>query len=303
MITFAGYEEKYHDGVLSCIMRNFDAMQGVSRDVVDRWMEPMLAYRFSSEQPRELPYQHGIVMLADGDVVGYTGCIYSFVETDVTRYTVCKVTTTAIDEKYRLGFFKMKQEILDSADAVITFTPVESLRRIYAERFRFRYFDERNLKFYPIPSCDRHVRCLFVGAAGEIGDERSRALYRDHLPYDVRCLSYTGEGKTGYLFYKVAEKKRGLPVFGERRLRFAEVLEVTDHAIFSRHAPAIIWAVERRERAILTADSRFFGGQLPASLRYREYPTWRMFYAGDPDFPAERINAMYSELSMLGEYR
>ncbi len=303
MVRFDEYRKEYHDGVVSCVMRNFEEMRFFSKTEISRWMEPMFGYPWENRLPEYVHYKHGIVMLSEDEIVGYTGCFFSSREIGDRNYIVCKVTTTAIDERFRLCLFKMLEEIMRSADVVITYTPIDTLRKILEERYHFSYFDRENEKFYPVPCMKRYLAFRFIMDANEIDDDSIRQVFQDHVAYGIKCMEAQKQGRSCFVFYRRIWKKMHLIGRDRYLIPFVQVLEVTDRELFGENARAMIWTIQKREKAFLETDSRFLGNRASISGGFRRYKTWRMFWSKDESFDAEKESALYSELSILDDYR
>ena len=312
MIEFTGFEEKHRDGVISLMMRNYESLGELSPDAVGRWIDPLLSYRWGSDQPVNLPYQHGMVMLADGVVTGFVGCVYSYVEEEDRRLSVCKTTTVAVDKEYRRfdpgtgvkerAIEAMYRMILDSADIVTGDTPIDKMRVFLRDVMHFSDYDTKNYKFLTIPCFGRKLRYTFAEKPEDIADEGIRAVYKDHAGYSLRCVRASGEEGDCCVFYRIIKKKFRKKPFDKLKITFASVLEVTDHDMFGKYAHEIIWAIQKRERAFLEADSRYFGSAGPSyPFKYKTYETYRMCFSGAEGIDTRKLGGLYSELIMLGD--
>ena len=311
MIEFTGYEEKHRDGVVSCLMRNYEEFGAMKPEAVSKWMDPIASYRWQSDQPKDHPLQHGIVMLADGKVVGFTGCVYSYVEQGGKRYTVCKTTTAAVDREYRhydsgdgtkaRAIETMYHRILDSTDIVTGDTPIPKMRAFLHDVVGFSDYETKNYKFLTIPCFRRKLRYAFIKKPEDIADKKIRAVFADHAPYGLRCVRAYTEQSDCFVFYNLIRKKIKRRPFNKMGIRFVSVKDVTDHGMFGQYAHEIIWTIQRREKAFLESDSRFFGAGGPAyRFRYKTYETYRMCNAGTTRIDPKQLGGLYSELIMLG---
>lgn len=255
------YKDEYLLGVVGCLKRNFQWMGERSDEDIIKWMDPIINYKWGPDHdPGEKRYSRGVVLLDDnGNVVGFSGVVSSKQTIDGKECLYGNMTTTAVDQKYRFcmgAMFRFFDKSYDY-DLLSGYTAREEVRDILTRFFQYETIDTLGYLFLPIPMIkNKNVKIRITDDSSEIMDTDLRAIYEDHEKYNVKCAVISADGKVCHLFYRIVKKeKKGI------KCRCTRVLYTSDPVLCGKYAKDIIWFLEKKERAIFDADSRFFGGE------------------------------------------
>ncbi len=315
-VEFVSYEDKYLEGIVECLRRNFDWMADRDGDYLKKWISPILYYTWKEDEClKNLPYLQGLVILDADQVVGYFGVLYS-VRSWKNQSVICaNPTTWMLDEPYRLHMFRAIKMIFQGADVVVDFTPRKSVAEVLEKVFKFQYYERECVRLYPVPYlCEDSIELRFLSADAKGLDISLRKEYLDHsfregIGFVFYCTKNSNE--KGYIIYRV------MPEGG----KWIRILKVTNKPLFARHAHEIIWKILRREcydgcaddmqalcrvmelmqdrkRVCVECDRNFFGGETICHPLYRGVEVRRMIL-NKTDLEIENPDMLYSELAVL----
>lgn len=255
-MEIVAYEDKFEAQVIALLKRNFAWMQTKSDEFMKDWLCQILNYAWLDTISPEVPYRRGMVLLDnEGAVAGFFGQIYAYRQIGGERRLCLNPTTWAIDEKHRFHIFSVFKTINDLAEVVVDFTPRDSVEQMAVKVFKYQYADQLAWKFLPVPCLKGGIR-LQKADEHTISDPEVCRMYKDHIPYGVKCAKLSGSGEEAYIFYRVEKRKSRIGTF-----RWVYVLMTTDPALTAKFAHKIIWWLQTHEcAAFLETDSRFFGG-------------------------------------------
>lgn len=295
-VQIVPYEEKYKSGVLACFKRNYQGMQRRTDAELYQWAKPMFTYHWQDDlSSEEVPYKYGVVLLAGEEVVGYLGFIYSKrLGTNGKKLIYTSGTTWAIDEGYRIYLFKAIKRALAPVAVAADFTAIAPVQATLTKVFKFQSLDQNIYEFFPFPSLSHTVKVTSIFKETEIKDLQARTAFRDHQPYPVYCAEARKGDKSSYIFYKV-KKRVKTKLFGHQRCVI--VLGISDRDFFSRHAHEIIWQLQKKEKAHLRCDSRFFQKNLFYYHGFVKHH-WSRLFLNKTDLPVF-VDYLYSEVAML----
>ena len=163
------------------------------------------------------------------------------------RLYVC-FSTFAVDEDYRFYIFPAVKELCTTADVITDFTPRESMRRLFVERFHFQYLNDKRIFMLPVPSLSNRVKLRFIDKAEDISDPQQRKVFLDHNGYNVKFCTFERDGEKGGMFYCAKwymKWKKRIPC--GRRI---DVLKVYNSALLSRNLREIAWKLQMHEGVI-----------------------------------------------------
>lgn len=295
-----GYSDAYKSGVLACLKRNYKWMGEKSDDELYQWLAPIVSYVWESDFPiDQYPYKFGMVLLGENNtVVGYLGLIYSKQEIDGCLKTVVNPTTWAIDEAYRSETFRCIYSVQQTADIMVDFTARQSLLEIFTKMFHFITIDTQGCFFLPKPVLGkRHIKLKRISRAEQIENETIKTIYRHHFKYNVKCFMVSDGVRNEYIFYKI--HKRVTVLKGFVPLKGIYVLYTSDSVFFGEHAKEIIWKMQKKEKAALKTDSRFFNIDTGNEPNVRTFSINRLVFGAQA--LTEQPSLLYSELAILLE--
>lgn len=290
------YEEKYKEGVIACFRRNYSEMTHLSEEKLAAWAEPMFSYSWQDmPTSEEVPYKYGVVILDEGNVVGYLGFIYSKRPANGKTWLCANCTTWAIDKGYRIYMFSAIKKAIKNVDIVLDLSAIGKVRETLIKVFKFKIFEENIREFPPIPVLRNMIKLRDIKQTADIMDSVVRNEFIDHMPYPLYCVKAEKGGDSCYLFYKI-KKRVKTKYFGHQKC--IEILSISDRDFFSQHAHEIIWLLQKKEQAHLRCDSHFFNDHL---LRYHGYAVHTgkrlLLNKTKQAFP---VDYLYSEFAMLG---
>lgn len=291
------YSSIYKDGTLSLLKRNFAWMSRYSDEKLYSWFSPLAEYKWhGSTDPGDLPYRYGLVLLDGGNIVGYCGATYSYQNIGGRKRLYMCMSTFAVDKDYRFYIFPAVKELCASAEVVTDFTPRESMRRLFLERFHFQQMNSRQIIMFPVPSFSRRVSVEFISREEDIYDSQMQKIFADHEPYGIKCCQFERDGEKCCIFYSSAWRmrwKRRIPCWKK-----ITVLKVVNSDLFARNLHEIVWKIQKHEGvyAEFDCDAAFIGSDFSHPL-YIERPVYRLVYPNEDS--AYKYDFMYSEFSML----
>ncbi len=299
MIRIEEYKDEYLIGVIDLLKRNFPWMRTYSDATINKWLNPIINYRweFSDITNQKIAYSRGMVLIDKEDnVVGFNGLIISKQVINGKEYICGNLSTTAIDPKYRIQVYSMFSLAHEVCDIVSSYSPIEVNQKIEESLFKYKRVDKVGYKFLPIPLIrSKKVKIEIITDSSQISQKDLQRVYEDHKVYGVRCACISAEGTICYLFYRVMVMK-----FGIGKYRCIRVLYSSDPDLCGKYARDIVWSIEKREKALLEADSRFLGGeQINYKLPYFKRKRVRLeknFKDDEQMFP---YGLLYSEQSIL----
>ena len=299
MARLVEYKDEYLPGVVSCLKRNFSWMNDYTDTAIIEWLDPIINYNwFSGHNPNPgIPYSKGMVLLDKvNNVVGFNGLILSKQIINEKEYICGNMSTTAIDPKYRIQVYSMFAEVHKVCDLVSSYTPIEVNQKIEKDLHHYKSIEKFGYKFLPIPVIrNGKIKIVFIKDSNEIGQKDLQQIYEDHKTYDVRCVCINSGEEVCYLFYRVMTMK-----FGFIKYRNTRVLYSSNPTLCGRYAKDIVWAIEKKERASLESDSRFFGGnEINYKFPYFKRKRVRLVKNFKDDRERFPYGLLYSEQSIL----
>ena len=281
-VCIEGYTEKYYEGVVNCLRRNYPWMAKKSQAYIAKWIVPVLTYHWVEDiDEAVLPHKYGTVLLDGENVVGFLGTIYSRRYAGKQSYIFLRPTTWAIDEKYRIYLFKVLKMQFAEADVIGDFAPRESVEKALVNVFHVTYCDQTMYKFAAVPHLFfSKVDMQFIQEASELRYKVLVNEYQDNALYGVKCVDICVR-KTGehcVIFYQL---------IGTAEHRRIQVMKVSQPRVLADFAHEILWKIQHFEKAYykLKCDSRFFGG----------YPIHHPFYKSKAE-PRLLLNKLESNL-------
>lgn len=296
-VKFAPYSDVYRDGTLAVLKRNFPWMSRQSDEKLYHWLAPLIAYKWLGDtDPGDIPYRNGLVILDGDNVVGYCGATYSYQNIDGKKRLYVCFSTFAVDEDYRFYIFPAVKELCTTADVITDFTPRESMRRLFVERFHFQYLNDKRIFMLPVPSLSNRVKLRFIDKAEDISDPQQRKVFLDHNGYNVKFCTFERDGEKGGMFYCAKwymKWKKRIPC--GRRI---DVLKVYNSALLSRNLREIAWKLQMHEGVItfFVCDAAFLGENFSHPMKISR-PVSRLVLSREDI--SQQYDLMYSELSTL----
>lgn len=299
MVEIKPYSNEYRKQVIACLIRNYANLARMGEEALDKWFDPLTSYSWQEDiSLDECPYKYGIILLRNGEVVGYCGMIFSYMYVEGIRRLYMVPSTLAIDEKYRMYLFKMLRVMVGLADISCDFTPRLSMRKVFKDVFRYKYIDDHAYLFYPEPSWDRDLCDVkLISDENDIKPEDVRIKYIDHKPYDVECVSYNLKGKKDkeyFFFYRIPVKPDSK---GVAREPWIQVLSITDSFLFTEHIEEIAYKIFELTGCKMMSDSRFLEEDKLQKGKYIIKERHRLLLSKDEN--VKTVDLMYSEMPLM----
>ncbi len=255
-IRIEGYQNKYLNEVVSCLMRNYAWLAEKGPCETTEWLKPVLEYSWQEDVLMNFPHKYGSVLLDDGSVVGFCGNVYSKRYDENGRpYIFLRPTTWAIDAEYRIYLFKILKQQFKVADVIGDFEPRASVEEALVNLYKFQYCDKTIYKFPAVPHIFSRLRHEFPTSDDKCFDKILSRELLDNEKYGVKAAVFTADAMNRcIIFYQLVGKK------GRQRIM---VLKVENGRLLAEHAHEIFWALMRHENVYhkLKCDSRFFCGE------------------------------------------
>lgn len=239
-IAVVNYEEKYLNGVLACLKRNYPWMCELNDDALYQWIAPALTYHWENDiSLKEYPSKYGLVLLVNEEVVGFFGIILSNrYTTDGVPYILQDGTTWCIDEGYRIYLLQVMKQIYSGSRVFYEVTARDSMEELYLNVYRFKSVNQERVRFFPVPYVgESKIEMYCVNCPEELPDKVLREEYQDHIPYGIKCLALKKGTETGYIFYKV------LSYHGT----WIRILKTVNGKFFARNVHEVVWELQRIE--------------------------------------------------------
>ena len=287
------YEAKHRGGVVACLRRNYEWMGNSTFEKVDRWVDPILTYKWS--EPAETGYPHGGVLVDQSEVVGFLGMIYSVRYLGGKRRIYANPTTWAIDHGYRIYDFPASDVLYGCANVVADFTAGEVEIEKSLRMFGFRICDEKS-HFFRRTKSTKTLSCTQRNPS-DIRDVILRREFEDHFRYGVECLEFNDD--TGRECLVFAQKKTPIVSFLNVN-SYANVIMCTNREFLRRHLKEIVGTLqEHQDTPAVKIDSRFIAGGLveDKSLEYHTDNIIRII--NDREIAIECPDYFYSERVLL----
>lgn len=290
------FSDKYLNDIAECFKRNFEIMKPLDTDTIIKWMQPLINYSwFDDEISMKQPFKHGMVLIDDEKVIGYCGLVFSFVWIEGKKYKYVNPSTWAIDHEYSFGVFSAMNKMLELADIVGDFTPIEKVKKMCLEMYDFKYLDEEKFKFIPIPCFTRKLQKKIIKEAGEIEDKDAKKMYLDHEKYNVKCARIEYKNQVAFIFYKNYHSKIKMI----KKVPFILVLDVINKDFVIENVHEIVWFLQKKEKAFLEIDGRFINHKKEVTGVKKITSNKRLIYSEVNQSP--NISLLYSELAILDE--
>jgi hypothetical protein len=285
-MKFIGYEEKYKQDLLVCLKRNVIRFNRFTDEELYQWMRLILDYPWidSIDQER-YPYRRGVLLLDDnGRVSGFSGAIYSKQRIGGRELTVVNTSISLTDSCYKYYFFEMYDRIVNSADVTYVVTPNENSVVTTRTLYNAAIIDNPSYLFKPAAVSTKGFQF-----SGNIRDDHSTVVMRDHEGCGLECVHIEGKGDgTDVFFNHISE-------VGHRPMNAVCVLEVSNPAFFRRYFAVCACLLSNYGQEYLTTDSRYVDPvQLPE--QYETYP-WRRAIVRSP--APEAYSFLYTEFVLL----
>lgn len=300
-IEIVNYTPKYQKGVIACLKRNYPWMSTQSDEFISKWISPILSYHWKNDSLSTFPpNNYGVIILANGNVVGFLGFIYSARKWDKIPYRYANASTWAIDDGYRIYMFKAMKIAMKNMDVISDFTACKAVESSMLNVFKFKYLDQKIFKFFPFLYIGRsHITLQPINTTNDIDDSIIEMEFQDHQQYGIKCVKFsrnTSNISNTYIFYKYEIKHK--PYRGTRKT--ITVLKISDSNFASTFAFEWIWKLLHYEKATsIEIDSRFFDQhKIKYPFYYKIKPTNRLILT-HANIAKSNIDFLYSEVSML----
>ena len=288
-IDIVPYDNSYHDGVLSCLKRNFAKLSGMEYSNLSDWFRNIADCNWYKGDES---YKNGYVLVDSNNVVGYCGVLISSIFDGGKNYKYANVTTWGIDEEYRFHTFTVLTDLLDRVDIVSDFTPSPVVEKISVRLYGFQKIEDRAYKF--IYSSSEMSENTFVSISDfkdetQIHNDCLKRYYLDHIAY--KCKGMTIRNKDGlesYIMYY-------LPISSPD---WVNIIYVSNIDEFSKNIRCVLkWIYELNGRNII-CDSRFINQGCMDYTSYEVSDRCRLLYTKDTNISIPGM--LYSELPLLG---
>jgi len=236
-IQFVKYENKYKNGVLQCLKRNYPWMAQLTDEDLYDWIKPILEYRWLDMPQTSHP--HGILMLKENSIVGFFGVIFSKRHNNMGEEYICQsYTTWCIDKKYRPYIIEAIKYLTQNNDIYWDLTPCSVMYDSFTNFFKFEKIETKFIRFYPIPYMKKkNLEINIINSPNEIDNSIIKNELQDHLCYDIKCAKFSSKAETGYIFYKIM-KYNGL---------WLKIMKIENKTLFSQNAHEILWHLQHKE--------------------------------------------------------
>lgn len=267
------------DQVCDLIERHFD---GITRTD----MQSLFDYHWSGSTPN-----YGLVIEAQGEVVGFVGTLYAERTVDGRVERFCNITSLCVDPTFRAMAPLLIIAAARQKDVTVTclspspivcrileksgFTLLDSDRLFVPPAFNLRGLAHGLLRFDTDPERIRQRL-----------DEAQRHIMDDHIRYD--CVPVLAWRKDRHCLLIVKKRQRyHVPV--------SEILYASDGDFLFRHTEAIAWRLLSLQRSCLLACSRrLFGQDAPAAMILKRKSFFR-----SRSVAGHQIDNLYSEFVLL----
>lgn len=234
------------------------------------------------------PPNHGFKLLADGELVGTLGAIYSRQIIDGEAADFCNLTSLIVEHTHRARSMDLLSACLSQKQFRFTnFTPTPAVAKML-RLFRFRELppNERVVFHAPIPAIAMGLRVMT--APGDLAGEAGR-LWRDHVGLPGLHSFAVGRGEDWCVVFWRPSVIKGLPS--------ARIFGFSDPALFLRWRRAIGGHFLLRHGVCgMRIPEHLLPGNTTLGIQ-RPNPTPRL-YRG-PELPHEKVQFLYSELVAL----
>lgn len=311
-IKIIGYTDGYRKDVINCLKRNYKRFSSISDTELYEWLKPILTYSWENDLSiNKFPYKHGAVVLADNQIVGFLGCIYSTKTIAGKEYIWLNFTTWAIDKKYRFYDFQFTKELCRTADIITDFTASEIERKKNINIFNFKNVESKICLFYTIiPTVISNSSVLFISNERDkdkILDLRIKRFFSDHIKYNIKLLIYSKNNKSIAVFYNI---KNDTLIRGHFPCKVCHIVgvfaynneDISDTKLFSDSIKTIVKSVQKKEKVMVVyAEKHFFSNYKIKKLLHREKNIGysRLILNTIPNLELHSYDYLYSEMTIL----
>ncbi|WP_448206890.1 hypothetical protein [Azospirillum sp. sgz302134] len=272
-------EPRDFDAICDLVGRHFDRLTR------DEWQR-LFKYQWTGSSSN-----HGLVIDAQGSIVGFVGMLYSdrIIDGRVERF--CNLTSLCVDSAYRAMTPLLIMASARQRDTTITcLTPCPIVCKIM-EKAGLTLLDTERMFIPPVANLRGLARGFlrFETDPARIRpqlDEAQRQILDDHLPYGcVPVLARRGDRRC--LLIVKRRKRFNVPV--------SEILHASDPDFLSDHIEAIGWRLMPLQKTLLISCSRrLFGKAVPLG-----YGLKRKGFFRSRTVTREHIDNLYSEIVVL----
>jgi len=234
----------------------------------------------------------GWALMDHGQIVGVLGCVFSRREIEGRDHVLANICAWHVTEAYRQHSMGMLFTAMADRTVTITnLTPSPAIERVFVA-LGYGTLDTHKLFYFPL----LRLRSLFgregveirvgAGAVGQAVGGAARRVFTDHRDTIVEHFLITQGTRQCYLVARRRIKKK---------VRFAEVLYISDPGLFVDNFERTMLAILRRLRApFLAFDRRFVPNPPRGALRVR-----RRSFILSKTLQPKSIDNLYTELCLL----
>lgn len=208
----------------------------------------------------------GLRLVVDGETAGYLGASYSLRPVNGLPERFCAIAPWFVKEEYRSQSLRMLLKLLSDKDTTyVNYTPSRDMFKLFTG-LGFVKLDEAKLLMPPLLNLPglRPWKSRLVTDPAEVravlppGDAK---IFDDHINTMCRQLAIV-QGD------RVCHVMAGRRIL--RRLRFSEILHISDPELLGPQFERIVWLLCRHFRAVgVASDERLIAGANLRSMRYK----------------------------------
>lgn len=247
------FEEKYREGVINCLRRNYEWMGEAPTEKVEKWIEPLLTYSWIEKSGTG--FEHGGVLLDGDEVVGFLGMIFSKRRENGYDYIYANPSTWAIDKGYRIYDFSFSKKLYGLANVISDFSAGNPELEKAVKYFKFQKYDCESFVFKPT-LLGSNLKLVMLDI-NSITDGQIRKEFMDHKKYNVDCIKLIDKNGNECTFFLQCRKMQNSRI----NAKCVRVLKCSDYTFLSNNIKSVIRKLVLHYRAFyIKVDSRFING-------------------------------------------
>ena len=216
----------------------------------------------------EFPFANGLVLINnDEKVVGFFGCFFSKrLSLENKSYNYLNLSRWILEDDYRKYYFSVIKTLFKDADIISDYSAINSVKESFINIYKFKLIDMINYRFFPIPYMrPKTIEVKFL-TPDELESNILRKEYSDHLPYGMKCVSFTDGIERGYVIYRYKEQGAQIVKVVNKKLmglKLHEIIwEIQKHAFTNKEkipaiANEVIECIKGNRMILCECDSRF----------------------------------------------
>ena len=243
--------------------------------------------------PRDFP--SGLVLLAQQNVVGFLGTLYSERRIRGATEILCNLSSWIVDDAHRASGLGLLRKALQRKDVTVTNFSASSQVEAILRQLGFKALEDTGYLFSLAHGLSRHEQPVSVVAnradIANLLEGECAKFFRDHAYPHCQHLYLSCDQGDCYLLYTIRHKKNVLP--------YAHIHFISNQRVFDRATAMLVRQLARMHAAVGFVVEGRFREPLARPGRFVYPLKLQRLYRSSSLVPAD-VDNLYTELPVLG---